>query len=86
MENVLKILNELHKIKVGFCFQTRENYFNLKVYTPDGEEKYINSDDIGMIELKLMRIWGHLLGGTTKVIKTSAPSGVPIPPPMPPPC
>lgn len=87
METILKILGELHKNGTGFCLQSsgKETYYNLKVYTPQGKEKYISSDNIAVVEEQLVIIWGHLINGTTTIKKTSAELSVPIPPPMPPP-
>lgn len=83
METVLKILNELHNNKIDFCLQSRvtNKFYNLKVITPQGKEQYINSNDINIVKDQLIIVWGHLIGSTTTVIKTSAP--IPLPPQIP---
>ena len=85
MNKLFKILEKMQANGVDFCFQcrTKDNFYNLKVITPQGREKYLSSNDIAIIEDQLFVIWGHLIGSTANGIKIPAPLSVPIPPPMP---
>ena len=88
MSKVFLILEQLTINKVHYCLQSHGaiEFYNLKVTTPEGEEKYLGSDKLDEIEDQLDAIWGHLINSTATVIKAPAPLSVPIPPPMPPPC
>lgn len=82
METVLKVLNELHKNGIDFCLQSRvtNSYYNLTVKDIHGKSHHIQSENINELKDKLIIIWGHLLGSTTTVIKTSTPVSIPLPP------
>ena len=83
MRDLYKILNELDKRKIHFCFQSHGDkaFYNLIVKDTEGKSKCFSSSQIEIIENTLKVLWGHLITGPAVIIPSPSlkPIGMPLP-------
>jgi len=88
-DEFFKLLQILHdkKIHLVFYYNPKSTYYNLKIKTPQGEDKYIANTDFNYIKEGLQVVWGHLLDGYKTKDLTTLPGepfgSIPEPMPMP---
>lgn len=88
MRELYKILAELEKRKIPYCFQCQGNFYNLSVTDPRGKQHTCNSKNIEDIEMFITTMWGHIRtvyvapavsGQINTIYVTPKPSGLPRP-------